>query len=217
MPSAKNASVPTFGAPSIVQQRIVVTVLVAMIAAAVVWQGSEDGASATVRKFSNAAISDVDFTNAEAGWSGLQIDAQGNLKINALTETALQDAIAVMQNHASERAMARMALLLERQFGTTGSQQIMTLLPVLKAYKEAELRWWAEHGNKNPLPHAALFKLQDSLLGELLADKLFSEQRRLLSMMQASQQIRDNAELTPAEKEEALKNLQKPLQTVNAQ
>jgi lipase chaperone LimK len=42
-----------------------------------------------------------------------------------------------------------------------------------------------------------------------LAKQMFSEQRRLTNMMLASQQIRNDARLTQAEKERALSDLQK--------
>ena len=138
------------------------------------------------------------------------------MRIDALTETALADAIALMHDQtsevASELAMARMALLLEKQFGATASQQIMALLPILKNYKEIEQRFWAENGSKTPPPHAQLFQLQDELLGKTLAEKLFSQQRRLAKVMLASHQIRNDTSLTQAEKDQALMELQKSLQ-----
>jgi hypothetical protein len=206
--------------PSIVQQRIVLVVFLVVIGAAAWWQNAGGRSDYPVQKFSQTPVPDVfdelDFTIAEAAWSGLQIDSQGNLKIDALTETALVDAMDLLQGQASELPMARMAFLLEKQFGATASQQIMELLPILKNYKEAEQRWWAENGSKNPPPHAELFRLQDELLGETLAKKMFSEQRRLVSMMLASHQIRNDAALTQTEKDRALMDLQKSVQEEGA-
>jgi len=195
--------------PSIVQQRVVLVVFLAIIGAVVWWQNAGDRPEYTVQKFSKPPIADaVDFSSAEAAWSDLRIDSQGNLQIDALTESALLDAIALMSDQPSDGRSARIAFLLEKQFGATASKQIMELLPALKNYKEAEQRWWTENGNRNPPPHAELFELQDELLGETLAKQLFSEQRRLVSVMLASQQIREDAALTPAEKEQALMRLQ---------
>src|SRR5688500_8886756 len=112
--------------------------------------------------------------------------------------------------------MARMAFLLEKQFGATASQQIMELLPILKNYKEAEQRWWEENGSKNPPPHAELFRLQDELLGETLAKKMFSEQRRLATVMLANHKIRNDPSLTQTEKDQALRDLQKTFQEKGA-
>ena len=112
--------------------------------------------------------------------------------------------------------MARMAFLLEKQFGAAASQQVMELLPVLKDYKEAEQRWWVENGSRNPPPHAELFRLQDELLGETLAKKMFSEQRRLVNMMLASQRIRNDDSLTQTEKDQALMALQQTVQEEGA-
>jgi hypothetical protein len=199
--------------PSIAQQRIILVVFVVVIGAVLWWQHAGGSADYPVRKFSQTPVPDVfdelDFTSAEAAWSGLTTDSQGNLQIDALTETALVEAVALMQGQASELPMARMAFLLEKQFGATASQQIMELLPILKNYKEVEQRWWAENGSKNPPPHAELFRLQDELLGETLAKKMFSEQRRLANVMLASHQIRNDASLTQTEKDQALMDLQK--------
>jgi hypothetical protein len=201
---------------SIVQQRIILVVFFVVVGAAVWWQNADGDADYPAQKFSQTPVPDVvdklDFTIAEAAWSGLTIDSQGNLKIDALTETALVDALALMHDQASELSMARMAFLLEKQFGATASQQIMELLPRLKTYKEVEQRWWQENGSKTPPPHAELFELQDELLGETLAKKMFSEQRRLVNMMLATQQIRNDASLTQTQKDQALMDLQKTVQ-----
>ncbi len=206
--------------PSIVQQRIILVVFVVVIGAASWWQNAGGSADYPVQKFSQTPVPDgfdeLDFTNAEAAWSGLTIDSQGNLQIDALTETALIDAMALMQGQASELPMTRMAFLLEKQFGATASQQIMGLLPALQNYKEAEQRWWVENGGRNPPPHAELFRLQDELLGETLAEKMFSEQRRLVNVMLASQRIRSNESLTQTEKDQALMALQKTVQEEGA-
>jgi hypothetical protein len=200
--------------PSIVQQRIILVVLLVVIGAVAWWQNAGGSSDYPVQKFLQTPVPDgvdeLDFTIAEAAWSDLTIDSQGNLKIDALTETALVDATALMHDKASEQPMARMAFLLEKQFGVTASQQIIELLPILKNYKEMEQRWWEENGSKNPPPHAKLFQLQDELLGKKLAKQLFSEQRRLLTMMLATHQIRNDASLTQAEKDHALINLQRP-------
>jgi hypothetical protein len=205
--------------PSIFQQRIVLVVFLVVIGLVVWWQNAGDR-SAPVQKFSQTRLPDgfdeLDFTNAEAAWSGLHIDLQGNLQIDALTETALLDAMALMQGPPSELPMTRMAFLLEKQFGATASEQIMALLPLLKNYKDAEQRWWEENSSKDPPPHAELFRLQDELLGETLAKQMFSEQRRLANMMLASQRIRNDASLTQAEKDQALTDLQKTIQDTGA-
>lgn len=200
--------------PSIAQQRVVLVVFLAIIAAAAWWQHG-GSSSHSVQKFSmrplTATVEQLDFTSAEAAWSGLTIDPQGNLQIDALTETALSDAVALLQEqpsaNASEQAMARIALLLEKQFGAA-SQQIMALLPTLKHYKEIERRFWEENGARNPPPHAELFQLQDKLFGATLAKQLFSTQRRLANFMLASQTIQNDATLTQAEKDRKLTELQ---------
>ena len=203
-----------------VQQRIIVVIFLAMIAAVVWWQNVGGSSEYPVHKFSKSPVPDVidelDFTAAEAAWSNLQTDSGGNLQIDALTETALADAIALMGQQASAGSMERMAFLLEKQFGATATRQILELLPRLKRYKEAEQRWWQENGNRSPPPHAELFRLQDELFGETLAKQLFSEQRRLVNMMLANQQIRNDAGLTQTEKDQALMDLQKALQQEGA-
>ncbi len=215
-----NASMPAMSAPSIVQQRVALVVLLAIIGAAVWLQPADGNSNHPVQKFSKTPVPDViaqlDFANAEAAWYGLKIDLNGSLQIDALTETALTDTIALMQDQPSEPAlelaMARIAVLLEKQFGATASQQIMELLPKLKNYKEIEQRWLKENIGRDPVPYAELFQLQDALLGKTLAKKLFSTQRRLAEMMLASQQIRNDASLTQAQKDQALNELQKNLQ-----
>jgi len=219
---------PTIRTPSIAQQRIVLVVFLAVIGAVAWWQNAGGSGDYPVQKpvqeFSKTPVPDVvgelDFTNAEAAWSGLKIDPHGNLQVDALTETALTDAIALMRDQPSEPdsnlAMARIAFLLEKQYGATATQQVMELLPILKHYKETEQRFWDENGDRNPPPHAELFQLQDELLGKALAKKLFSEQRRLSTTMLASQQIQNDASLSQAEKDQALMELQKSLQEEGA-
>ena len=224
MSSVKNASMPASGTPSIVQQRIILVVFLAVIGAVVWWQNTGDSSVYPVQKFSTTPLPDVvgelDFTNAEAAWGNLNIDPQGNLQIDARIETALVDTIDLMHDQPSERAselvMARMTLLLEKQFGVAASRQIMALLPILKNYKEIEQRFWEENGDRNPPPHAELFLLQDALLGKTLAEKLFSEQRRLANVMLASHQIQNDTNLTQVEKDQALMELQKTLQEKSA-
>lgn len=228
MSSDKNASMPTIRTPSIAKHRIVIVVFLAAIGAIAWWQNAggsaDDPVQRPVQKFSTTPVPEVvgelDFTNAEAGWSGLKIDPQGNLHVDALTETALSDAITLMRDQpsasASSLAMARIAFLLEKQYGATATQQVMELLPILTHYKEAEQRFWDENGDRTPPPHAELFQLQDELLGAALAQKLFSEQRRLATMMLASQQIQNDASLSQAEKDQALMQLQKSLQDEGA-
>jgi hypothetical protein len=212
MSFVENAAMPLVDTPSIAQQRTVLAVLVVVIGAGVWWQNTGVSSDYPVQKYSQTAVPDVshklDFTSAEAAWSGLTIDSQGNLNIDALTESALVDALAMMNEQTSEQAMMRMAFLLKKQFGLIASQQILELLPILKTYKEAEQRWWETNGSRTPPPHAELFQLQDQLLGEKLAKTMFSEQRRLLNMMQAIQQIRTDASLTETQKEQALMDLQ---------
>jgi hypothetical protein len=213
MSFVENASMPLVDTPSIVQQRIVLVVFLVVLGAVTWWASAGGSSDYPVQKFSPSpvpdALDELDFTSAEAGWSDLTIDSQGNLKIDALTESALVDAMALMNDQASQLSMARMAFLLEKQFGATASEQIMELLPRLKTYKEAEQLWWEENGSRDPPPHAELFRLQNAVLGETLANKLFSEQRRLLNMMHAIHQIRTDASLTQAEKDQALIDLQK--------
>jgi len=148
-----NATTPTSSKPSIVQQRIILIVFLVIIGAAAWWQNADGRANHSVQKFLPTPIPDIvaglDFTNAESSWGTLQLDPQGNLQIDSLTEPALLDAIALLNDQASELSAARMALLLEKQFGTTASQQIMALLPILKNYKEMEQRWWEENGSNN--------------------------------------------------------------------
>lgn len=204
-------------APNIYLQRIFLIVFLVIIGAAVWWQNSGGSVNYSVQKFSKTYVPDVaaelDFTTAEVAWSGLQFDPQGNLKIGALTETALIDAIALMNEQTSELLMTRMALLLEKQFGDIESQQIIELLPVLKNYKEIEQRWWEESGSNNlsvdkPPAYTELFQIQDELLGERRAKLMFSEQRRLIKIMLASYQIQNDTNLTQAEKDKALMELQ---------
>jgi hypothetical protein len=208
---------PLIRTPSIAQQRIILILLAAAIGAAAWWQNAGDSSVYPIQRFSTTLLPDVvgelDFTNPEAAWSNLTIDSHGNLQVDANTDTALSDAITLIRNQpskpASELAMARIALLLEKQFGATASRQITELLPKLKNYKEIEQRWLEENISRIPTPYAELFQLQDELLGKTLAEKLFSEQRRLANVMLASQQIQNDTRLTQEEKDQALLELQK--------
>lgn len=195
---------------SIAQHRTVLVLFVALIAAAVVWQNACEGIEYhRAQKFSPAAaLGEIDFTDAEAAWRDLKIDSQGNLVVDALTESSLLDAMTFVNDQHAGKSMERMAFLLEKQLGATATRQIVELLPRLQRYKEAEQRWWTENGSRIPPPHEELFQLQDQMLGETLAKELFSEQRRLMKLMLASQQIRNDARLTPTQRDQALMNLQ---------
>ncbi len=215
--SKNTPTAPVVSSPSIFQQRIILIIFLGITGVLVWWQNADDNANHAVQKFSTTpipeAVLELDFTDAEAAWGNLQIDSQGTLEINAQLESALVEAIALMQDQTSELQTARMALLFEKQFGATASQQFMTLLPALKNYKEIEMRWLEKNSSNNlstnkPPDHAKLFQLQDELLGEALAGKMFSEQRRLAIMMSASLEIRNDANLTEEEKNQALVDLQ---------
>jgi hypothetical protein len=215
MSPIENASKPVMPTPSVAQQRITVVIFFVLIGLAMGWQHRGDGASYVVQKFSQTPVPDaveqLDFTTAEAAWSGLRIDSHGNLQIDSQTETALSEAVVLMDSETSGLPLARMAFLLEKQFGATARQQVMELLPLLKRYREAQQHWWEENASREPPHYAELFALQDELFGEQLAAQMFSGQRRLASMMLASQQIRNDANLTDTEKEQALMDLQKTL------
>src|SRR5690606_4873773 len=104
--------------------------------------------------------------------------------------------------------MARMTFLIEKQFGADASEQFAGLLPVLKNYKEVEQRWWEENGSQMPPAYSELFQLQDEVLGEELAGKLFAEQRRLANIMLSSYRIQNDPGLTQEQKDQALADLQ---------
>jgi hypothetical protein len=202
--------------PSIPQQRVVLALFLIAISAVVWWQNSDDRFSDAAQKFAMVAVPEsvaaLDFTNAEASWSRLQFDSKGNLIIDTLTETALADAIALISDVAPEPQLARIDLLLSKQFGAHAGQQVMSLLTLLKNYKKMEQRWWQEKGNNIPPDYAELFQLQDQILGETVAKEMFSEQRRLINLMRASYQINNDTTLTEAEKNRALNSLQNAFQ-----
>ncbi|MCW8194535.1 hypothetical protein F6455_07030 [Proteobacteria bacterium 005FR1] len=216
MHSANNTSALIIAAPSLAQQRVVVISFVLLTGALVWWQNADPSSDFVVQKFSQTPLPDVvaqlDFTSAEASWNGLEVDQYGNLKIGPMTQSALVDAIAVIQDESSELQTDRLALVLGKQFGETASQQIMELVPALKNYGEVEQRWWEKNGGRNPPPYEELFQLQNELLGKTLASTLFSEQRRLAKMMLASQNIHNDVSLTQAQKDAALMDLQKAFQ-----
>lgn len=199
--------------PSIAQQRLALLLFLVLIGAAVVWQNAGGRTDRVVRKFTQTPAPEIfsalDFTSAEAAWRELRVDAQGNLQIDAMTESALLEAMAFANDQRADGSMARMVFLLEKQFGAIATRQIIDLLPRLRRYKEAEQRWWAQNGSMDPPPHAELFRLQDELLGATLAERLFSQQRRLMNLMLASQRIRNDTSLTPAQRDRALMDLQK--------
>lgn len=207
--------------PSIFFQRIVLISFLVIMGIVVWWQQAGGSLNQPVQKFSKTSVPDVvaelNFTNAEAAWNDLQFDSQGKLKIDRLTETALVDSIDLMNGKDYEQRMERIALLLEKQFGETGSQEVMALLPILKNYKEIEQRWWQEKsGNEissdEPPDYAELFQTQDELLGETRAKLMFSEQRRLIKMMLASYEVQNDQSLTQTEKDLALSELSQAFQ-----
>lgn len=203
--------------PSMLQQRIVLVAFAAIMGIVILWQNAGDSGAYSVRKFSKsvvpADVATLDFEAAEAAWSGLHLDAYGNLRIDALTETALVDALSFMDDPAS---MKRMAFLLEKQFGQTAALQIMELLPTLKNYKDLEQRWLTKNAASNPPPYAELFNLQDELFGATVAEKLFSTQRHLANLMLRTHEIQDDANLTQAQKDLALHEVQKSVQAERA-
>ena len=213
MPSSNSSTTPLTNAPSMIQLRIVLIGLLLTSGAAVWWQSAGGNANHAVQKLSKTpvpdAVANIDFADAEASWSDLQIDAQGNLTIDAHTASALSETNALMTGDAFDLQTARIALLMERQLGATPAKQFMQLLPLLRSYEAVEQRWWAEHGSKQPPPFAKLFELQDDFLGDELAKALFSEQRRMAEMMLASHEIRNDPSLTETEMDKALRELQR--------
>ncbi|MGH1471100.1 MAG: hypothetical protein ACRBCS_07890 [Cellvibrionaceae bacterium] len=221
-PSTDKAPALAISQHSMFQQRIILIVFAVVVGALVWWQSADSFDDDIVQTFSIAPlpadIADLDFTFAEAAWSELQIDAEGNLKIDATLESAMVEAIAVMDGQLLELQLARMAFLFEKQFGKTASQQFMTLLPALKHYKEMEQRWWEKNTANTlaedkltanePPNYAELFQLQDELLGKTVAKKMFFDQRRIAIMMSTSLQIRNDGNLTEAEKKQALLDMQ---------
>lgn len=199
-------------APSVVLQRIIIVVLFSAVGAATWWQNPENNDSYTVRKVTArplaSDVSDIDFGAAEAAWSEVEINSAGTFAINASAELALSEVIALMSDEAFDVQLERMALLVEKQFGGGVQREFAELLPVLKNYQDLEQRWWEENGSTMPPAYAELFRLQDEVVGEDLASKLFSEQRRLAKMMLAGYHIQNDAELTQEEKDQALANLQ---------
>jgi len=216
MHSNNNDLTSASGSPSLFWQRVMLMVFLTAIGAVAWWLNAASKPDYAAQKISapplTEVVADLNFTNAESSWSGLQFDAQGNLIIDSHTEPALSDAIILVQHQGSKQATERMVLLLEKQFGTAASQKIMALFDLLKQYKDFEQRWWAENSNRMPPPHDELFQLQDELLGEALAEKLFSEQRRLANMMLASYRINNDSNLSQEEKDRALAELQADFQ-----
>lgn len=197
---------------TIVQQRIIAGVLAALLASAAAWQASGDAGSYPVQKILQTPQPDtvdaLDLSSAEAAWSELTIDAHGDLRIDAMTEPALAETIALLDEFPSQPVTSRIAFLLEKQFGASTSQQILALLPKLQRYKQAEQRWWETHADDESPPHEQLFRMQDELLGAELAQAMFAEQRRVWSLMMETHRIRSDPNLTPEEQEAALLELQ---------
>lgn len=198
--------------PSIALQRIILIAFFTFAGALAWWQHSSQNDNDLVRKFTAAPLPedvvDIDFSAAEAAWSELEVNDQGMLEINAQTELALSEVITLMNQEAFDSQVDRMVFLVEKQLGASVSQQFAELLPALKNYKDVEQRWWEENGNTVPPAYAELFQLQDEILGEALAEKLFAEQRRLANVMLASYHIQQDAGLTQAQKDQALADLQ---------
>jgi len=196
--------------PSIVLQRITLVIFAAVAAALVWWQQSNQVDSQPLQKFEPVplaeGVSELDFGAAEAAWSDVIFDGRG-FAIDAKTEIALSEVIALMSDEAFDSQMQRIAFLVEKQFGSDIAEQFAGLLPSLKKYKDIEQRWWEENGNKLPPAYAELFQLQDEILGAALAEKLFSDQRRLASVMLTGYQIQNDQSLTQAEKDQALLDL----------
>lgn len=211
---------PDLKAPSIALQRIVLVVFLAAVCAMMLWQHRSENSNYLVRIFTTEplpdAVVDLDFGAAEAAWSELSIDAEGALEINAQTDLALSEVIALMSDDAFDIQLDRMAVLIDKQLGADISQQFAELLPSLKEYKEVEEHWWAEHGNDIPPPFSKLFQLQNDVLGEALAGKLFSEQRQLAEIMLAGYRIQTDAALSQAEKDQAMMDLHSGFHVGNA-
>lgn len=212
MSFVNRAETPATPKPSIVIERVMLVVFLGVVSASAWWQGAGTAAVHSVQKFSKTpvadSVADMDFASAESSWSALSIDSPGNLRVDARTHTALIDTVALLHGESFEPTITRIGLLLEKQFGPSASQQIVELLPLLKVYEAVEQQWWEEGGRRNPPAYAQLFRLQDELLGEELAAKLFSEQRRLASLMLASHQIQNDSSLNQTQKQQALINLQ---------
>ncbi|MGQ9426647.1 hypothetical protein ACXYTJ_10380 [Gilvimarinus sp. F26214L] len=200
------------GTPSTGQQRPFLLAIVLVMSAGAWWQNAGDSSRYPVQKFSRTptptVVAELDFTNAEASWSGLRFDSRGNLEVDALTHTALADAIAMLNVDTLKPRTERLSFLLAKQFGPDARQQIMELVHLLHEYEQKERSWLQDNGGRNPPDYEELFQLQDDFLGRGLARKLFHEQRRLARLMLASHEIQNNPDLTQAQRNEALMDLQ---------
>lgn len=207
---------PTKDGPSIFLQRVILLVFLIFMALVVWWQNAGSTADHPVKEFSKTplpeAVANQDYSAIEDAWSELQTDDEGNLKIGSKTESALVHVIDLINSDQAELKMQRLEFLLEKQFGTAASQQFIDLLPRLQKYKEAERRWWVENGTTIPPAYDELYRLQDKIMGEHLAQKLFSEHRRHSKLMQDNFRINNDVTLSQDEKQQALMELQQRFQ-----
>ena len=204
------------GKPTVFQQRMTLILFLVVIGVLIWWQNTNVVIVQSVQKFSATELPSevlaLDFGATEDSWSGLSVDAQGSLVIDAHLESALVQVNSLLAGDKSEIKKERMTLLLNKQFGKAAAQEFIELLPVIKTYKEAEQRWWAENGKEVPPPFEGLYQLQDKMLGPELARTMFYEQRRLTKLMQANFQITNDGSLSQEEKEQALKELRQEFQ-----
>jgi hypothetical protein len=209
----ENTSMLTFATPSIATQRLAVAAFLASLVTLTWWQGAGD-LEPRVRKFLPAPlpaeVREFDFSHAEASWSQLTIGSAGNFLIDSMTEPALSEATDIIRSQGTGATLSRLGFLLEKQFGDVAGRQLMELLPRLAAYKNAEQQWWAENADKTLPRYEELFALQDDFLGKTVAQQMFSDQRRVMTLMLESQRIRNDPTLTEAEKALSLQKLQTP-------
>lgn len=194
--------------------RIVILIIVVVVTISAFWGSNLSGVKtiAPVEKILPSVIhsdaTNMDVAIAEQSWNRLEFDENNLLKVNEFTEAILVDVFSLLDQPATTPQLNRVGFLLEKQFSLEVSQQVVSLLPVLQHYKLLEQQWLADNANQQPPNYPDLFRLQDEVLGEEIASKLFLEQRRLMNMMRASYEIQNNRNLTDQQKQDALNALQ---------
>lgn len=135
-----------------------------------------------------AAVRALAAADVERAVARLHFDASGQLVIDTETESILGAAAEVLPVEPDADALARLGLLLRKQFPPEQGEQVETLLHGYLNYRRAKLAW-LEHASEprniaeEAERFATLSALQDRELGASLANRLYGEHRRLAEQM----------------------------------
>lgn len=202
-------------------QRILLGFLILAIGLHFLWRNSTVSNTLSAVEFNPPVLSanfdNIQYEKIEDAFAELRFQ-RASLVLDASTESQLSLVLEQLPEGFEQAHLDRIGFLLAQQFDLEKSHAITDLITKLAVYKREELAWW-EKQSANTDTHMdinhfdSLFELQDKLLGSDVAQSLYGEQRRLTRIMAGTQAIESDSSLSEEQKQQALAELMKTLES----